>query len=238
MPHYKKPPIQEALIDIKVTYEEFDIAIADRLYESVQESLPTKTARNALSFKLGPEGSSVKSSEVDGYMLQSADGSRVLQVTKEGFTFSLVNNYESWESFYEEASGYWEAFKELMNPVTVTRIGLRYINKLELPVEFEKIPEYIKSQIELQSGAEQPTEIFTRIVVPMSGHTCIVTQATNQSLVDAANRGYIIDIDAFEESSFEASDTERVGTILGELREIKNTVFENSITDKTRELFA
>jgi uncharacterized protein (TIGR04255 family) len=237
MAHYNKPPIQEALIDIKVIYEDFDITAADKLHEKFIEQLPTKNARNAVSLQITPDGSSVGDTGIDGYMFQSADGNKVLQIAKDGFTFSLVNNYDSWESFYEEANKYWEIFKQEMKPSTVVRVGVRYVNKLDLPLELDKLPEYISTKLELEPISQIPTEIFARFVLPFDSHTCIVTHATNPNLLTQTSRGYIIDIDVFEETAFEVSNDEHLSTLLEELRDIKNLVFENSITDKARELF-
>ena len=232
--HYNSPPIQEALIDIKVVYKEFELSIVEQYFEKIKDQLPNKVARNAVTFNISEQGGQSESL-VDGYMFQSADGNKVLQITQEGFTFSLLNEYSTWELFHEESKKFWKSYLETLDVIRITRVGVRYVNKLTLPPEIEKLPEYVNVQF-IPALDVTPNEIFTRYVLPSGDNTCIVTQATSPNLVTDDGRGYIIDIDVFNNTAIEIEDVEKLDGELNALREIKNSVFENSITDKTRGL--
>lgn len=236
---YSKSPIQEALIDVKVSYgAEFNLNSVESLHDEFREDLPQKTARNSVVFSINPEeGSSVNNSEVDGFMFRAGDGSRVLQITKEGFTFSLINTYSGWEEFFGEAMRYWEIFLNKLAPISINRLGIRYVNKINIPKETDNLSDYFTTQASLGGITNKPTELFLRAVIPHDKNICIVTEATNQTLVVGDEQGFILDIDVFNEEPFNASEKQKLTEQLEELRAVKNDVFQKSLTSKTKDMF-
>lgn len=51
--------------------------------------------------------------------------------------YSHLQPYTNWRTFSDEARELWQAYRDAVQPHKVVRIGLRYINRLRLPQEFE-----------------------------------------------------------------------------------------------------
>lgn len=239
--HYDNPPIQEALLDIQVQYSpEFNIDSLESVYDSIKETLPLKEPIGSYTVTLGPEGNS-STQGIDGYLFKAGEGDKVLQLTSRGFTYSKVNNYSTWEEFMAEAQTFWNAYIETIHPSMIKRIGVRYINKINIPSSesssvdlgtyFKLFPESI--------GLNQPVESFVRYVYQEDSINCIVTHVMNPTLNTSTTKGAILDIDAFKETSIEvSSDFSNLTDLLNSLRSIKNKYFAAAITEETEALFS
>jgi uncharacterized protein (TIGR04255 family) len=239
--HYENPPIQEALLDIQVEYSpDFSAAYLESIPHQISDLLPIKEPMASVSVDMSPEGSSV-SQGIDGYMFKSRDGEKILQLTVRGFTYSKIKNYTSWEDFILEAEALWTAYRNHANPVKVKRLGVRYINRINIPLLDGKdfnVRDYFNIYPTFDTD-ESSVESFYRIVYQHSENTCIVTQVMNPSLDTATSKGSILDIDAFREVSIAADNSlSNLTDILSTIRTTKNKYFKSAITSNTEELFA
>jgi hypothetical protein len=69
-----------------------------------------------------------------GWRFVSPDKLHVFQARLNGFTFSRLPPYVDWESFRTEARRLWDLYRAVANPIAPTRIAVRYINRLDLPL--------------------------------------------------------------------------------------------------------
>jgi uncharacterized protein (TIGR04255 family) len=167
----------------------------------------------------------------------SRDGRQIVQARLDGFTFNRLRPYQSWARFREEARAHWERYRSLARPETITRVALRYINRIEVPVSARDFKEYLLTTPEIAPGLSQGLAgFFMRIVIPLDsfGCTAIVTETMEEP--KSGRLPLILDIDVFVEEAL-APDAEEVWQVLETLRAAKNEVFFKSITPRTRELF-
>jgi uncharacterized protein (TIGR04255 family) len=132
-------------------------------------------------------------------------------------------------------------YAKAVDPIAITRIGVRYINRIELQqglIDFDKV---------LTAGPKIPeaipqalVEFFTRVVVPIPDKGAIVTIAqTFEPAAPATTSGrsypaVVLDVDAFVARAFEIDDP-GAWAALESLRDVKNMAFFNSITEETLE---
>ena len=93
------------------------------------------------NFEVGrqsPLGRNVVDGGVFGFRFFSEDGRYILQMGKYGFTFSRIHPYETWDSFFGEASRTWRLYANRVQPEDVSRIGIRYINRIFMPIPKER----------------------------------------------------------------------------------------------------
>jgi uncharacterized protein (TIGR04255 family) len=131
----------------------------------------------------------------------------------------------------------WSQYRELAQPASVTRLALRYINRIRLPLPIKDFRDYILTVPEIAPGLPQrPAGFFARIVLPFQDHEClaIVTETIEPSERDALP--WILDIDAYTERPFTAESNE-IWLTFEKLRDAKNEVFFRSLTEKAKELF-
>ena len=172
-----------------------------------------------------------------GYRLLSEDGRHIVQIRKDGFTFSRLQPYETWEGLRAEAKKAWQVYVNTVLPETVSRIAVRYINVLELPLPIGDLSDYVTAPPQLPPGLSQKvTSFFTRIVFsdPSINAAGILTQVVEGVIADKAP--FVLDIDVFRETEC-AADGDDCWNTLEKLRELKNQVFFEAITDRTAESF-
>jgi uncharacterized protein (TIGR04255 family) len=209
--HLTRAPITEALIDIRINLpQEIDIARLKTIHASISKEYPQVKERVKGEFKFKLVEKSVETTPVSVYGFQyiSSDGKQVVQARLDGFTFSRLKPYEIWENLRKEAYRLWEIYASLFSPERITRVALRYINCLEIPllpsIEFK---DYLVTPPEVPKELPQVINSFlTRVVIPIPslGATAIIIQAF-EGTSDPSIIPIILDIDVFREAQFNAN---------------------------------
>ena len=246
-PIWKNPPILEALLDIRVTLPASVEASALQAFsDGLKERFPVEQPLNTVQF--GFEGQpgqppifQAPTSDTHGYRFQSEDGYKVVQVHRGGFTFSRVGNYETWADFSQEAHGLWQRYLALAEPEAVTRLGLRYINRIRIPMNGGAIDfkDYLLTTPEIAPDVPQELAgFFMHLVIPSADRASFANliQMMEPTVPGTDTLSLIFDIDVFKMEMFEPR-SETLWQAFGTLRDFKNQIFYGSITDKTRGLF-
>jgi uncharacterized protein (TIGR04255 family) len=241
--HFENAPITEALLDIRA-HLPAGVGLPElaSLHDKIKNNYPMRRERQrwqgGIHFTKGilprvDEGSVAP----DGYLFTSADGKRIVQARLDGFTFNWLAKYETWTAFRDEAKAHWDRYRERARPKTVTRIALRYLNRIPLPLPMKDFKDYLLTVPEIAPELPQElTELFMRVVLPFPAEGCrvIVTQTIEPQ--DNDRLPWILDIDAFVEKAFEIEGQE-VWDVFERLRDAKNKVFFRSLTERTKEFF-
>jgi uncharacterized protein (TIGR04255 family) len=230
-----RPPLREALIDLRLAEELSTPVINDltaRQAPGFGSGVPMW--RGGLTFQIGPSRPVVplqqNPNELWGLRYTTADGSRILQLRRDGFTFSVMSGYTTWENARDSARALWRQYWEWTRAAEVGRVAVRYINVLAVPggADFDL---YLTAGPSLPPGIPETLSGFLhRVVVPFSpdGTSAIITQALE------ADGGVVLDIDVWREFRFRA-DSPNLWTTLDSLRDIKNRIFFASVTETALE---
>jgi uncharacterized protein (TIGR04255 family) len=243
---YPKAPITEALIDIRVTLPG-EITVADLARVNIGEEIGYSQRRNRFAIEgqiaigeqaIGEQvGTATRQTHV-GYDFLSGDERQIVQVRLDGFTFSRLAPYDCWETFRKEARRLWELYRAVVEPVSVTRVAVRYINRLDLPLPLEDFKDYLRTVPEVSPDLPQGLSgLLMQLAIPQEdlGAVLLLNEALLPS-PDPDTVSILLDIDLFRE--LETSiDEEELWPILDQFRIRKNDVFEACITERTRELF-
>jgi len=238
-----RAPITEALIDLRVeadpamtlaSLESFCTAVADR-YPSRQPR-----ADWSAEVQFSPDGPTLRSTVggTTGFLMRSADGRQVVQGRLDGFTFSRMRPYQSWDALREDARRLWTTYCANLQLRRVTRVAVRYINRIELLKPVGRLDQYFVTRPE--TGDEVPQDVsglFMRLVMPVAQPraTAIVTLASQPEEGD--RQPFLLDIDVFVEQPFDPNDTE-IWQLLDLLRGVKNSIFFGSITERALGMFS
>ena len=215
----------------------------------VRSDYPHSSTRDliqaALQFDAGQSAAS-SSRKVIGYIFHSSDRKQAVQARLDGFTFSRFAPYQNWETLKAEALRVWKIFVPAISPRRITRIGLRYVNQINLPLRDGTLTfEHYLRTFPKMGDEDGPTELieqlFMRLVLPqvdLQGYLILTESfAPPQPPLPYTSIGVILDLDLFRDHcSFEVQSNE-IWDILDRFRERKNRYFESSITDAARELF-
>jgi uncharacterized protein (TIGR04255 family) len=239
---YPNAPITEAGIHLMVQPSD-GISVGDlvRCHEGEENSYPlSKELQMATGhFEMGPRVSAAASAQHVGFVYTSSDQRQVYQVRVDGFLFSRLAPYESWEAFCKEARRLWQLYRERLKPAAVTRVAVRYINRLDIPAERIEIKDYLRTMPEIGEGLPQTLAgYFMQLQIPMDDIRSKLF--LNETIGQSPKSGclaLILDIDLFRSDDI-PNDEESIWQMFETLRVRKNEVFEACITDRARELFA
>ena len=240
-PILKKAPVTEALIDIRVKLlPEFDVANINTIYESIKTRYPEKQEQKISEVKFEPRAEEiVKSSkpEINGYRYFSSDKKQIVQARVDGFIFSRLHPYIKWEELRDEAHRIWQLYKNITSPVSITRVAIRYMNNLNIPMPIKDFGDYLTAPPTVPEGLPQGVSSFlTRTVLhePSMGVHAIITQVLEQIVTDVAP--IILDIDVFKLQP-EGIEEKDAWETIEKLRHFKNRIFFKSITKSLKEMY-
>jgi uncharacterized protein (TIGR04255 family) len=240
---FPNAPITEALLDIRA-HLPGGVGLAElaSLHDEIKNVYPMRRERQrwqgGIHFDKGaPPRVDEGSVAPDGYLFTSADGKRIVQARLDGFTFNWLAKYDTWSLFRDEAKAHWDRYRERARPEALTRIALRYLNRILLPLPIKDFKDYVLTVPEIAPELPQElTELFMRVVLPFPAQECrvIVTQTIESQNGDRLP--WILDIDAFVEKAFSVEGQE-VWDVFERLHDAKNKVFFKSLTERTKEFF-
>ena len=150
-PHLNKAPIVEAIIDFRVKLpSDFKLEVFHPLRTQLGEEYPGFEEQQIIEQTIRQEAGhaaefSTRVSGIHGHRLISKDRKNVVQLRRDGFTFSRLPPYTRWDEVFGEAWRLWGMYVEAAKPVEVSRIAVRYINRLLLPLLFSNPEEYLKA---------------------------------------------------------------------------------------------
>lgn len=236
--HLKNAPITEALIDIyPQAPKDIDLAKLESLHDSIKDEYPIKEQRRIIEGKI--RGNEKGITEVNnkaydqGFWFKTQNGDQIFQARVDGFTFNRLKPYETWEKVRDEARKLWSNYAEVVKPGLIGKVGLRYINHIEIPLPVDDLLKYIKTVPQVPKGLPQNLiKFFTQTVIRDndSGIIGVTTQALEQTL--RTNKSILLlDIEVSFENN-EGLDQVKVWSQLEELHTFKNEIFFNSITEK------
>ncbi len=240
--HLSRAPIVEAVIDVSVRFESARDPKEFQSFGELIEDYPNKQISQsfAVTIKAAPDAGQEVRTELGGYIFRSTDATRVVQSRPTGFSFSQLKPYESFEHTLNEAWRLWQLYRNRFRPDRITRLSVRYINRLELPGPRLDFDDFLTTGPRLPKNVPEGLAAFsTSLVVPevRPGVLAIIRQAFDSAMLTGDVVPVILDIDVLRECDMGVNDAEAVHEALAQLRLAKNQLFFGSLTDRAVELF-
>ncbi len=243
MPQYKRPPIVEAVIDVR-----FKTPLTHKQIEKFQKKLNkdypiSKDIHKdfGIVFKIskaGPEPQDFKKGVV-GKRLETNDAEWVIILYPEQLTFARRAPYTNWKDFFTAFQDVWKALKTVAALRVLTRLAVRYVNRIDIPlakgISAINIADYLN--VGVTTPNEMSVDGYEAILgVKINENTQAVVRTAAQEPTLPKTAALLLDVDLFIHSSLPDNDTE-IYKSLKWLREQKNELFEKFITDKSKILF-
>jgi uncharacterized protein (TIGR04255 family) len=233
-------PIVEAVIDIRVfrepvvspdTFAGLNPSIGEK-YSAVQ---PIHSFEARFGIESGKISDSAQRRSDFGWRYQA--GTEVAQFRVDGFTFSKLEPYTTWEDVFGEAFRLWEVYLRLAKPAQLSRIAVRYINRMRVSGS-RSISEFLEAPPTLPEPIPPVMKDFlTRVHVADEARNsaAVIVQALEPQF-DPNVMSLLLDIDAYHELSVDPTDPE-LPALFQQLRELKNEIFYASITERSAEMY-
>lgn len=201
-PHLEHAPIVEAVIEWKTRAEKpWDPArlrgeLATRFPE-YPDSKPQQQFHVEARLENGDVATQVHRDRLRGLRLTSEDGLQIVQFTRGGVVFSRLRPYEDWDRFSAEAFRFWNAFQELAGSSEVQRLGVRFINRVDLQPG-ESVGAYLQRPPQCLEPLGLDADEFlyqSTHSVPGFPYKITVNQTIQPPAQAAAGPGLIVDVD-------------------------------------------
>ena len=242
---FPNSPIAEAILDIRCNLPPgTEMSTLAEVHERIKDRFPTRQEQNkgVGNFPLNSDDqaeATTTSGKALGYQCATLDGAKFLQVQFDGFTLNKLKPYKNWDAFITEAKTLWSIYTEITNSINVTRISIRYINRIEIPIPIKELKDWLLTCPDIAPGCPQEMAgFFMRVVLPdpTRQNTGILTETVEAAPSHLRYLPIIFDLDVFRDAVFAPGDPDMWDAFVS-LRETRDSIFFNSITDKTRDLF-
>jgi len=239
----KNAPVKEALIDIQFE-SSIELTHIDAIADRVRERYSKKTDiwQTVLGIGQSEGGQNTADNTLLGRRLESKDGRFVLLMRRNGLAVSRLAPYVDWDDLRNEAKTCWAALLEVSGLPSVSRIAVRYINEIRIPLPIGDFDEFLTCPPTVPAALPQAiSEFVTRVVIPDPDNqtVSIVTQALQAapSFVEGKPVApVILDIDVFRVGVLPAAGGE-IWALLDILRGQKNKMFFEHLTEKAVEMY-
>lgn len=177
---------------------------------------------------------------IQAFQFLKEDERQLVQMRMGGFSFNRLAPYASFDEYLPEIERTWLRFRELMSPVQIRRIVLRYINRILLPT----VDGLVDLGLYLRLGPRLADEKALRLVGFFNQHAAVEVETGHQVNItmvmqplEGERLPVIFDIEAMHLVPVEPEAWENIhGTILS-LRRLKNNVFRRTLTEQCLNLF-
>lgn len=240
---YANPPIIEAVCDFWISPEDsnWDLTIPGLIYEKVREKFPNREQRVVQDVSISqtsPQGlrQEVRTSERIHFLTEHKN--IFLQVGTNLLAINCLKPYPTWDEFKPNIEYAYKVLASVFDIKSFQRIGLRYINKIEIPGKPIGLDKYFEFRPNM--GQHLPQNIADIIVgCLLSLHdgrdTCRV-QLTNAVPENPENLGFLLDLDYTLAKPQEISKDHALKWVEDAHQQVEN-IFEGCITDRLREIF-
>ncbi|MEQ8455544.1 MAG: TIGR04255 family protein [Sandaracinaceae bacterium] len=237
-PHLETPPIVEALIDIQVEAEP-DLDALRGLHAGLKTDYPHLLEGRQEHVTVRRDGAATQFDHLQrqrGFAVASANHERLVQFRDDGFTFNWLGPYESWVSLRDEARRTFAVYFDVIGPQAISRIGVRYVNRIEIP-EGVELSTVTKLHAQVPPGLPQSVGgEMLRVLLKFEPRTIALVSSLVEAQPDPSGFACVLDIDVFQQKPLPL-DLEGVWERLEELREVKNKVFFRTLAADTLERY-
>jgi uncharacterized protein (TIGR04255 family) len=159
---------------------------------------------------------------LQGYRFRSQDGLEIASFKQDGFSFSRLKPYTRWEQVFSEAERLWKSYVSAAAAEEVTRIALRFINRILLPLPIADFARYLTAPPAIPPSAPQDVTSFLFRSVLFDAKTGITTNFTQvvEGHPEGTNLPFILDVDAYIMKSMNPDSAELTSGFVT-LREMK-----------------
>ena len=174
--YYDNSPIIVSILQYRYKkIEEFDSAAIRKVGKKFEKSYPKVKEQFTQQIKINELETNVSLGErnINGVQFFSEDEKRRFTITDEKFTFEVFEKYSGWENFVNDVFELWESYKDILNVASLTGISIRFVNRINLPLDTSELTEYFTTYINSNTGTHAIFSLNIRLVMIKS--LCIGT---------------------------------------------------------------
>ena len=234
---YSNPTIQEAALEINFRADEgsWTPLSFGKFFEKVMLDFPTIENVPAPMFTI-ERGSPVTVQLVTSptQILRYKHRTRplLLQLTENKISVFEVGSYTGWEQFKADIKYAWQNVMEVVQPVSVLQIGLRYINRIERSNPGESVGEWLQAIPNIPEAILGSHQGFLSQVVTAPLENIRISVVVTEFDATDPMGPFIFDIDI---ATRKETSTDTI-SLLGEIDHLHDTIWDIFSSAKTEKL--
>jgi uncharacterized protein (TIGR04255 family) len=243
-PDYERPPITEAVIERRFA-ETLSPDTVEALRRKFAKAYPAITGVAGLRIGLDqPSGPPQMSQTMNGFRMVNQEGTSIIVLTAQSTVYSRLAPYPGWDEFSRDAGAVFTAVRDVTGYTKLARIGVRYINRIDVPIGSHSVdkPFELSEYFNIcprspQRGLPALRYFTMQCIYALEDVMC--QAAINVASVDSPiplHVSFLLDIDLGRADEVPQKEDE-IRKLLLLIRHKKNDIFNDCLTDKTKELF-
>lgn len=235
---YKKPPVIEAVCEFRFEGSQpWDWTIPGLIYDRIKSEFPKKRQQNVLEVAMQP-GEGKISQEVKAGIAKMQflreDEAALVQIGPDLLAVNHLRPYPSWPIFKALILKQLQIYRDVGNDRSLKRIGLRYINRIDMPEGDFTIEDYFSALPNLPDTVPNVFASFMlRMEIPYEDIKARLSFVFGTPPIKAENPSFMLDLDMFVLSE-DTPSLDEVSTWIEAAHERGEKAFEGTFTDKTR----
>ncbi|GEM_PF-3862865 len=248
---YERPPVREAVCEFHFVKRDPDPTASGVLKAEVSQEYDGIPSTDQ-TFQVGSGGEpaaylNIRAPET-AVRLPSQDRRKMLTLMPSLFAVHRLPPYEGWtEQFFPQIQWAWEKFQRAFpHPRPISKVVLRYLNTVKVAQEdlgirldayFSNVGGLPGELVDSAGVSSLACRYETTNLTPEEDYVTVfsVGFATPNSALGIKEGSYLLDIDV--QRSWPSGFSDSPLDHLDDLKQRERTVFEATITDKTRKLF-
>ncbi|MBC7259157.1 MAG: TIGR04255 family protein [Chloroflexi bacterium] len=238
---YRNPPVVEALCEFRFKPgQPWDLAIPGLVYEKIRDRFPKRRQARIveLSVTATPDGVGQQVLTADRMQFLREDEKALVQVDRDLLAVNHLKPYPTWREFLPLIQQGFSAYRDVARPEGFQRIGLRYINRIEIPGQRVDLEHYLEFRPFVGPNLPQDYGPFmVGIEVPyQNGRDRLRLQVATAAIEKPDALAVMLDLDYFlaEPGQVQLDD---VLTWIDAAHSRVEEVFEACLTDRLRQMF-
>jgi len=233
---YKNPPIEEAVCEFTFasSAQQFDLTVPGRLkvHPLMKEYSGEPQTQNIQV--ISPNQLPIFEFRVQ---LPTGDGRRLVSLRRNTLAISVLRPYDGWPNFKPRIESVLDAFFDAISQFTVTRIGVKYVNRIIVPMAGAHPARVLTAPPSEDKILDACLTNFTQFAefVRTDKVKVLLTQATLQPVAQDKTE-ILLDVDTIWDHQ-PLSDRNEIFNMVEKLHEVEGATFERLITDEARRLF-
>ena len=235
---YKKPPLIEALCEIRFAGTEGDFTTWGNFYNKIKDFYPNKNEiPSGIEVQFTQSTGSINPSKSVKHFT-SSDNAQLIQVTEDSLTFNRLSPYLGYDNLKKSFAEVLKIYTEIFCPKQFMQLSMRYVNQIVIPHSEFLLEDYLGLAIIFPEGMTKALGglfIQFQVAPQVEKHLLQGTLRSAPSIPEGNSVFFLDVLDAFPGNS--EFDENTILNIMDEAHANIEHIFEKIIQEKLRELF-
>lgn len=232
--NYDYPFLPNAPIIEGNIYVRFETPLDNEVLLKFKDKLTSYTIHSNLlnlSIKTDTENHESKI-EKAGFRLQKADAKDILLLRYSDFLVSNKKPYSGWNNLYDDFTYTLDRLNSLTSNVVISKIGCRYINRFAMDVELS-LSKYLNFYPYFKDDFIENVNTYSlQLKSSHKNLSSVINFNTNPISNEQKEFSILFDIEITQDGQINSGDSKTIKNSLYNIRNYKNYIFFNSLSDK------